>query len=323
MAAGGTAGPWEPALLFLLDPSTPTATGLCLPGGRLQALTSPNPPRRWGWDAPGPSSWLLDVRRGSLVMGRRLSQEWPLGPRRVWRSPPPSPPVLTLQAEQRWRGWDGSDGVIVAWQESLHSSSSWAFLPPSAGTPLSCILIPMGDLGWRCPEGGCRINWVREQKGSHVEWQRILFFVISSYSLYLFSCIFNWKRVALEWCVGFHQQNQSSVYTPPLLAEPPAHPTATAELRLGPERWAELPAYHRSSHQLCFARGSVQMSTWLSQFIPQLLPLCVHKSILCVCISISALQNLLRFISTIFLDSILYALIFNNHFPPSDLCHSV
>ena len=101
MAAGGTAGPWEPALLFLLDPSTPTATGFCLPGGRLQALTSPNPPRRWGWDALGQSSWLLDVRCGSLVMGRRLSQEWSLGPRRVWRSPSPSPPVLTLQSEQR------------------------------------------------------------------------------------------------------------------------------------------------------------------------------------------------------------------------------
>lgn len=50
---------------------------------------------------PGQSSWLLDVQAQQLSDGEKAEPEWSLGPRRVWRSPPPSPPVLMLQSEQR------------------------------------------------------------------------------------------------------------------------------------------------------------------------------------------------------------------------------
>ena len=157
----------------------------------------------------------------------------------------------------------------------------------------------MGDLGWRCPEGGCRINWVREQKGSHVEWQRILFFLISSYSLYLFSFIFNWKRVALEWCVGSTNRiSHQYTHLPSLLSLPPAppppHSSGSAQsAELSSQRITEAPTSSASPGVVYRCRRGSRSSS------PGSFP-----SVSTSPFSVSLLLLADRFISTVFLVSI-------------------
>ena len=74
--------------------------------------------------------------------------------------------------------------------------------------------------------------------------------------------------------------------------------------RLSQSARFELPvSYSKFPLAICFTYVNVHVSMLLSQFVPASpSPHCVHKSILCVCVSTAALQW--RFISIIFLDSI-------------------
>ena len=82
--------------------------------------------------------------------------------------------------------------------------------------------------------------------------------------------------------IGIHMS--APPWTSPHL---PSHPTPLGIT----EHWVELPAaYSKFPLATYFTYGNVYVSMLLSQFLPLSPPLCVHKSILYFCISITALQ---------------------------------
>ena len=89
----------------------------------------------------------------------------------------------------------------------------------------------------------------------------------------------------------YHEVNQLYVYIYSLLLGPPSHPHPIPPIQVTTEHRADLLVlYSRFPLAIYFIHGSVYMSIPISQFTLPPLPLCVHMSILYVCVSIPALK---------------------------------
>ena len=120
-----------------------------------------------------------------------------------------------------------------------------------------------------------------------------------------FLFIFNWRSIALQYCVslphtstwiGHRCTDASSLLNLP----PVSHPRPPRRLSQSPR--LELPVSHSQFPLgVYFTHGNVYVSALLFQFVPLLSPLCPQVSSLCLhprCCPAN------RLISTIFLDSI-------------------
>ena len=147
-----------------------------------------------------------------------------------------------------------------------------------------------------------------------------IFYVLNLIQLIYF---LNWKIISLQRCVSFCCSTCIScmyTYISSLLSLPPNLLPITP-LQVITEHPAELPVPDSSFPlAVCFTHGSGYMPMLLSIHPTFSLPHCVHKSILCICICISCPTN--RFINAVFLDSIIYTLIYDICFSFSDF-HSV
>ena len=131
--------------------------------------------------------------------------------------------------------------------------------------------------------------------------------------MFLFKNLFNWRKIALQCCVGFYHtisricHNYTYIYIniyisllglPPLpskLLSWPLFPSAITECQAGlPMSYSSFPL--AISHTIVYARQCYFLNS-SHPFLPLLCPQ-VHS--LCLCLY-ALLEN--RFISTIFLDS--------------------
>ena len=109
------------------------------------------------------------------------------------------------------------------------------------------------------------------------------------------------------------------VYPPAL--ESSSHPSpSTPPLSVITECWAGLPVAIQQLPTSCFTHGSFYVSATLSVRPTVSLPRCIHKSVLCVCISILPCRQLHEFHFSRFHT---YALIYDVCVSLSDLGHSV
>ena len=111
--------------------------------------------------------------------------------------------------------------------------------------------------------------------------------MINSFFFFLTFQCFNWSMIALQCCVAFCCATVwiSHKYTYLLPLESPLHPHPSP---LGHHRalsWAPCAA------QQLLASDPFHMCQCYSEFVPPSpYPPCVHRSVLCICVSISALQ---------------------------------
>ena len=115
---------------------------------------------------------------------------------------------------------------------------------------------------------------------------------------------FNWWIISLQRCVTFcHTSTTIShrhthAHPPEPLSPLPPHPIPLGWHRAAPE----LPtSYSKCPLVTSFPHGNIHMSALPSPSVPPSSPLCVHESVLYICLC-SCPAN--RFISAIFLDSI-------------------
>ena len=108
--------------------------------------------------------------------------------------------------------------------------------------------------------------------------------------------IFNWKIIALQYCVSFCHTStwisHSIHMSPPLWTSLPP-PTSSHASRLSQSTRSELPvSYSKFPLAIYFTYSNVYVSMLLFQFVPPSPSPnpCVHKSVLCVFISIASLQ---------------------------------
>ena len=103
---------------------------------------------------------------------------------------------------------------------------------------------------------------------------------------------FNWKRIALQYCVGFchistwisHRHTYAPSLSNLLLT---SHPTPPHPSRSSQSTGFELPESHsKLPLAIYFTYGNIYVSMLLFQFVPSSpSPNCFHKSVLHVCIS--------------------------------------
>ena len=116
---------------------------------------------------------------------------------------------------------------------------------------------------------------------------------------YFYSFIFNWRIIAIQYCVGFCHTaawiSHRYTYVPSLLnLSLTSHPS-----RLSQSNWLELPASSSQfSQAIYFTYGNLYVSMLLSIHPTH----CVQVCSLCLCLHCCPAD---RLISTIFLDSIL------------------
>ena len=141
------------------------------------------------------------------------------------------------------------------------------------------------------------------------------------YSRTLFVCFSNWRIIALQCCVGFcHTTMQIShnficvcvcVYVYVSVSSPSwaSFPSPFPPLQVIAEHQAGLPVLCSSFPlAMCFTHDSMYMSVLLPQFVLLLALLCPQVHSLHLHLHFFPVN---WYISTIFLDSIVYALIYN------------
>ena len=98
----------------------------------------------------------------------------------------------------------------------------------------------------------------------------------------------------LYWFLPYIDINQLCICPLPLEPSLPSHPIPShprPPLLVVTEHQVELPVlYTEFPLAIYFTRGTAYVSTLLSPFVPLSFPHCVHKSVLCVCVSIAAVQ---------------------------------
>ena len=122
---------------------------------------------------------------------------------------------------------------------------------------------------------------------------------------FLFSFVFNWKIIALQYCVSFcHTSTWIShkyAYVPSLLNLPPI------QLSIPPSRSSPGPSFgflvsfSKFPLAIYFAYGNVYVSMLLPQFVPPSPSLTMSTSLFCLRLHFCPVN---RFISTIFVDII-------------------
>jgi len=104
--------------------------------------------------------------------------------------------------------------------------------------------------------------------------------------------MFNCKIIGLQyfcWLMPYISMNQPQVYICPLPVEPISHPIHLSKLSQSTE--FELPlSYSNFPLVICFTYDNVHVSVLFSPFVLLSFPHSVYKSVLHVCISITALQ---------------------------------
>jgi len=89
----------------------------------------------------------------------------------------------------------------------------------------------------------------------------------------------------------YNEVNQLYVHTYPLPPGPPCRPPPIPLIGVITEHRVELPMLYSNFPQaLCFTHGSVYMSELLPVRPALSFPICVRKSVPCVCVSIPALE---------------------------------
>jgi len=105
----------------------------------------------------------------------------------------------------------------------------------------------------------------------------------------VFRFIFNWRIIALQYCVGFCHTttwiSRKHTRIPTLLSLPP-HPPS----RLSQSTQLSSPCYMATSHWSSVSHTVTTFQCYSVHFPHPLLLRCAHKSVVSVCISIPALH---------------------------------
>ena len=129
----------------------------------------------------------------------------------------------------------------------------------------------------------------RRPLGSH------LFFFFFSYAIFKNLFIFNWRIIVLQYCVGFCQTSVWSVigtyWSPPFWTFLPPTSLPIPPLLVVTEPHFEFPESYSKFPLVLYFTCGYACSVLIISVHPTLsfLP-AIHKSVLCICVSIAALQ---------------------------------